>query len=59
MITEVTKMPKGFNQKAIEGFSQWMEAILAESGLQMSQVATSTEKTKTLLAKGFPQVRKY
>ena len=52
-------MPKGFNQKAIEGFTQWMEAILTESGLQKNAVATSTEKTKTLLAKGFPQVRKY
>ena len=53
------KMPKGFNQKAIEGFTQWMEAILSELGLQKNQVVASTEKTKTLLAKGFPQIRKY
>ena len=52
-------MPKGFNQKAIEGFTQWMEAILIESGLQEDRVVTSTEKTKTLLTKGFPQIRKY
>ena len=52
-------MPKGFNQKAVEGFTQWMEAILIESGLPKSQVEVNTGKTKTLLAKGFPQVRKY
>ena len=52
-------MPKGFNQKAIEGFTQWMEAILIESGMHEDQVVTSTEKTKNLLTKGFPQVRRY
>ena len=52
-------MPKGFSQKAIEGFAQWMEAILIESGLQKNQVGASIEKTKTLLTKGFPQIRKY
>ena len=52
-------MPKGFNQKATEGFTQWMQAILDESGLEKNKAEASTEKTKTLLVKGFPQVRKY
>lgn len=52
-------MPKGFSRKAIEGFVQWMTATLAATGLDESEVAKSVGKTKNLMQKGFPQIRKY
>ena len=52
-------MPKGFNQKAIDGFTQWMGAVLSESGMEREKAKQMTEETKNLLVNGFPQVRKY
>ena len=52
-------MPKGFNQKAIEGFNQWMTAILGETGMSKEETKNTAEKTTNLLKNGFPQVRKY
>jgi len=52
-------MPKGFNQKAMEGFTQWMNAILTDSGLKEKQIKENTEKTRILLSKGFPQIREH
>ncbi len=52
-------MPKGFNQKAIDGFTQWMEAVLSESGMEKAGAEKATEETRNLLVNGFPQVRKY
>ena len=52
-------MPKGFNQKAIEGFSQWMTAVLSETNMSKVEVKETADKTLNLLQKGFPQVRKY
>ncbi len=51
-------MPKGFNQKAIDGFTQWMDAVLDESGVAREQAEKMTAETKNLLVNGFPQVRK-
>ncbi len=53
------KMPKGFSPKAVEGFTLWMTEVLRESGLTKERIKTTTEKTKKLLTRGFPQVRKY
>ena len=51
-------MPKGFTRKGIEGFSQWMTAIMEDSGLDKAKVKTAVENTKKLLDKGFPKARK-
>ena len=52
-------MPKGFNEKAIQGFIQYMEALLSETGLEKTKVEECVNSTERLLKKGFPQVRKY
>ncbi len=52
-------MPKGFNQKAVDGFAQWMDAVLSESKLPEEQKEEVLNETKNLLVNGFPQVRKY
>ncbi len=52
-------MPKGFNEKAIQGFTQYMEAILSKTGLNKIKIKDSVESTEKLLRKGFPQIRKY
>ena len=52
------KMPKGFNNKAIEGFTQWMKATLNESSLNKNEVKETVDKTRVLLREGFPQVRR-
>ncbi len=52
------KMPKGFNNKAIEGFTQWMTATLNESNLNKNEVKETVDKTRVLLKEGFPQVRR-
>lgn len=50
-------MPKGFNKKAIEGFSKWMVAVLNESGIEKNQIENTVNKTRKLLNEGFPKVR--
>jgi hypothetical protein len=52
-------MPKGFSQKAIEGFSQWMTAMLSDTNLNQEEKRKAVDQTRNLLKEGFPQVRKY
>ena len=52
-------MPKGFNQKAIDGFMQWMKAVMSETGLENAKVEASIRETKRLMSEGFPQIRKH
>ncbi|MEK6961007.1 MAG: hypothetical protein AABX47_07590 [Nanoarchaeota archaeon] len=50
-------MPKGFNNKAIEGFTQWMTAIINETNMSRADADSLVRKTKTLLDEGFPKIR--
>ncbi len=51
-------MPKGFNKKAIDGFTQWMNAIVENTSLDKKEKTKVVEETRTLLDKGFPKVRR-
>ncbi len=50
-------MPKGFNRKGIEGFTQWMTSVLGSTNLDKSEAERTVEKTRQLLEEGFPQIR--
>lgn len=50
-------MPKGFNKKAIDGFMQWMSAMMNEANKDRTRAGASMERTKELLDKGFPKIR--
>lgn len=50
-------MPKGFNRKAIEGFTKWMVAVLNDTDVEKNQIENTVNRTRKLLNEGFPKVR--